>query len=103
MILTQELVKSWSPCADGYKYFLDHFPQGGEYGDVQAKLRADKKCEWSAWLTNAAWSHAIAGKDTATWTEAEVKRTIAEVAGSPNSSSGNYSTAASSGYYSTAD
>ena len=57
--LSHELVKSWSPCADGYRWFLGKFPQGGAYTAVHAALRADKRFDDAGWLFRAALSHAL--------------------------------------------
>ena len=57
--LSHELVKSWSPCADGYRWFLGKFPQGGAYTAVHAALRADKRFDDTGWLFRAALSHAL--------------------------------------------
>ncbi len=121
MKLTKVIVKKWDACAEGYKYFLENFPQGGDYAAVQSKLHADKKFEWASWLTNAAWKAAFeTPAEMYALTKSEVDQTIADAKDSPQSatgygstaassgdgskaaSSGNYSKAASSGYGSTA-
>ena len=57
--LSHELVKSWSPCADGYRWFLGKFPQGAAYTAVHAALRADRRFDDAGWLFRAALSHAL--------------------------------------------
>jgi hypothetical protein len=50
--ITKERVKAWSACADGYHWFLDKFPQGGEFAEVYAALQLDKKYDDSVWLAD---------------------------------------------------
>ena len=57
--ITKDLLKPWSPCTDGYKWFLDKFPQGGAYLAVQAALRADKRFDDARWLTDKVWENVI--------------------------------------------
>ena len=57
--LTHDLVKSWSPCTDGYRWFLGKFPQGGAYTAVHAALRQDNRFDDAGWLFRAALSHAL--------------------------------------------
>ena len=101
--ITDDTLASWNACEKGRKWFRAHFPQGGAYNEVQAALRANRRYEWSSWLTTAAFAAALkypAGiADLAT---DEVSEVLEATKGSPNSSSGDYSKAASSGDYSTA-
>ena len=55
--ITKELLKPWSPCTDGYKWFLDKFPQGAAYTVVQKALRDDKRFDDCRWLTNNVWQN----------------------------------------------
>ncbi len=57
--LTHELVKSWSPCADGYRWFLNKFPQGGAYTAVHSALREDNQFTDAGWLFNNALAYAL--------------------------------------------
>ena len=57
--LSHDLVKSWSPCKDGYRWFLGKFPQGGAYTAVHAALRADNRFDDAGWLFNNALDHAL--------------------------------------------
>ena len=50
LMVTKDRVKGWSACADGYRWFLEKFPQGGEFAEVYAALQADKRYEDSGWL-----------------------------------------------------
>jgi hypothetical protein len=50
--ITKERVKAWSSCAQGYRWFLEKFPQGGEFAEVYAALQLDKKYRDSRWLAD---------------------------------------------------
>ena len=64
--LSRELVKGWSPCADGYRWFLGKFPQGGAYTVVHAALRADNRFADADWLFSNALAHALRNAPGAT-------------------------------------
>ena len=57
--LSHELVKSWRPCTDGYRWFLGKFPQGGAYTAVHAALREDNRFSDAGWLFNNALAYAL--------------------------------------------
>ena len=97
--ITDDTLASWNACEKGRKWFRAHFPQGGAYNEVQAALRANRRYEWSSWLTTAAFAAAL--KDPAgiaALATDEVSEALEATKGSPNSSSGDGSKAASSGY-----
>ena len=96
MNITSDLLNKWSACADGYAYFIATFPQGSDYATIQAKLRTDNHLDWSRWLTENAWRN-IEASQIATLVKAEVDDALEATKDSPNSASGDYSTAASSG------
>ena len=101
--ITKDLLKPWSPCTSGYKWFLDKFPQGGGYAEVNSALRAEKRYDYSSWLTNHVFASLLEHPEQiAGLVDSEVKQAIDETKGSTESSSGDYSKAASSGDYSTA-
>src|SRR3989304_4243111 len=103
MKITSDLLRTWNACTEGYAYFLSHWPDGADYGVIQQQLRADAKAEWSTWLTNAAFSHALKDPGAiAALGTAEVKDALAATKDSPNTSSGCDSKAASRGPDSTA-
>ncbi|EDC5719472.1 hypothetical protein GAT43_02165 [Salmonella enterica] len=52
MQITKEQVKSWHACTDGFRWFLDKFPQGGAYADVHGALIADKRFDDVRWLVD---------------------------------------------------
>ena len=57
--ISRELVKSWRPCTDGYRWFLGKFPQGGAYTAVHAALREDNLFSDAGWLFNNALAYAL--------------------------------------------
>ena len=50
--ITKERLKAWAACADGYRWFLKEFPQGGEFSEVYTALQADKRYDDSGWLSD---------------------------------------------------
>ena len=52
LAITKDRVKAWSACTDGYRWFLDKFPQGAEFAEVYAALQADKRYDDSDWLAD---------------------------------------------------
>ena len=52
MQITKEQVKAWHACTDGFRWFLDKFPQGGAYTDVHGALIADKRFDDARWLVD---------------------------------------------------
>ena len=52
MQITKEQVKNWHACTDGYRWFLEKFPQGGAYADVHGALVADKRFDDARWLVD---------------------------------------------------
>jgi len=49
-IITHELLRSWSPCASGFKRYCELFPHGTTLADAIAGLVADGHDEWGKWL-----------------------------------------------------
>jgi len=52
LAITKDRVKAWSACHDGYRWFLEKFPQGGDFAEVYGALQADKRYEDSGWLAD---------------------------------------------------
>ncbi|HBR6619829.1 TPA: hypothetical protein L9139_001893 [Klebsiella pneumoniae] len=52
MQITKEQVKNWHACTDGYRWFLEKFPQGGAYADVHGALVTDKRFDDAHWLVD---------------------------------------------------
>jgi len=60
LMITKELLRPWSPCADGYRWFLEKFPKGdASYEMVQKALRTDNRREDARWLTDKVWENLI--------------------------------------------
>ena len=112
MKITKELLKEWDACSNGFKWFLQKFPQGGDVHEVGSTLRVDKRYDDARWLTSHVFEQFIkTPSDIASYVEGDVAAVIKEtdiavtlkaVEGSPIFASGDYSKAASSGDYSTA-
>lgn len=49
-MITPELLKTWNPCADGYKRFLQLFPEGAELDIAIDVLVKDDHDDWGYWL-----------------------------------------------------
>ncbi|ELO0595202.1 hypothetical protein QY625_003506, partial [Salmonella enterica] len=52
MHIDKARVKAWHACTDGFRWFLDKFPQGGAYADVHSALIADKRYDDARWLVD---------------------------------------------------
>jgi len=50
MELSKGFVKAKNPCADGFRWFLRHHPQGNDYQPVLDALVADGRVEDACWL-----------------------------------------------------
>jgi len=48
--ITKDCLKEWSACADGYRWFLEKFPDGGEFATVYKALIKDKRSIDADWL-----------------------------------------------------
>ncbi|MCL2904753.1 hypothetical protein [Brenneria tiliae] len=48
--ITKGQVKSWEACRGGYAWFVEKFPQGGEYADVHQALLDDNRIDDASWL-----------------------------------------------------
>ena len=59
--ITKDRLKTWSACADGYRWFLEKFPDGGEFVTVHKALIKDKRGDDADWLIGKA----LDGLDTA--------------------------------------
>ena len=58
-IITHKILKSWSPCADGYKVFCELFPKGAYLKDAGESLMMYGHPEWADWL----WEKCAAQND----------------------------------------
>ena len=52
LTITKDRVKAWRACGSGYRWFLEKFPQGGEFAQVYKALQADKRYDDSTWLAD---------------------------------------------------
>ena len=50
MKVTTEFLKSQMACVQGFAWFCDAFPNGGEHGEVVNKLIECDKWDWTRWL-----------------------------------------------------
>ncbi|MDV1101787.1 YdhT family protein [Raoultella ornithinolytica] len=72
MQITKEQVKNWHACTDGYRWFLEKFPQGGAYADVHGALVTDKRFDDARWLVNKMYRTFL---DSAEFIQAETAAT----------------------------
>ncbi|STV37851.1 Collagen triple helix repeat (20 copies) [Klebsiella pneumoniae subsp. rhinoscleromatis] len=116
MQITKEQVKNWHACTDGYRWFLEKFPQGGAYADVHGALVTDKRFDDAHWLVDKMYRTFL---DSAEFIRAETAATdkmVGELTSMPQpsdqvegenssgddariGSSGNYAQIGSSGNY----
>ena len=67
MKITKELLRQWSACADGFRWFCTTFAAGeAEYVDVQKALRADGRHNDSQWLMSQLVTASIESPEFAT-------------------------------------
>ena len=52
-MITHELLRSWSPCKEGYQRFCELFPNGATLQDAIDGLVSDGHDDWGWWLFNA--------------------------------------------------
>ncbi|HDU1554484.1 TPA: hypothetical protein REW71_005663, partial [Klebsiella pneumoniae] len=72
MQITKEQVKNWHACTDGYRWFLEKFPQGGAYADVHGALVTDKRFDDAHWLVDKMYRTFL---DSAKFIQAETAAT----------------------------
>ena len=100
--ITKERVKAWRACTDGYRWFLEKFPQGGGFAEVYAELQADKKYDDSGWLADRVFAELdtivkvqqtvlVSGAD-----ESKIQKAVAD--GAKGATTGDYANAATTGY-----
>ena len=100
--ITKERLKAWEACASGYRWFLEKFPQGGEFSEVYTALQADKRHDDSGWLSDRVFAELdtpfavrqtvlISGADTA-----KIEKSVAD--GANAATTGNWANAATTGY-----
>ena len=62
LAITKDRLKAWSACSDGYRWFLEHFPQGGQFAAVHAALNADKRYSDADWLLDRVFADLDTGE-----------------------------------------
>ncbi|ENT9569129.1 hypothetical protein ACFA6N_002411 [Salmonella enterica] len=72
MHIDKSQVKAWHACSEGYRWFLDKFPQGGAYADVHGALIADKRYDDARWLVDQMYCTFL---DSAEFIQAETAAT----------------------------
>ena len=91
MKLDKDLLKSWSPCTDGFQWFLKNFPQGGDIAEINTALRAERRYDDSNWLTNRVFeSFVVSPENIGSYTDDTVKATLKETEGAEQSASGSF-------------
>ncbi|WP_025123828.1 hypothetical protein, partial [Serratia sp. H1n] len=78
MQITKEQVQKLA-CSDGFAWFKEKFPQGGDYAEIIQALNADKKYEWARWGVSQAYKTFLQGETKAEFIKAETKATDAMV------------------------
>jgi len=49
-LITKETLHNWCACADGYRRFVELWPDGADLQTASAGLIADGHKDWSDWL-----------------------------------------------------
>ncbi|EEF5695849.1 hypothetical protein GNU21_20720 [Salmonella enterica] len=107
MHIDKSQVKAWHACSEGFRWFLDKFPQGGAYADVHGALISDKRYDDARWLVDQMYRTFL---DSAEFIQAETAATdkmVGELTSMKHpsdqvegeNSSGNYAQIGSSGNY----
>ncbi|EHU7139173.1 hypothetical protein KZK14_005177, partial [Salmonella enterica] len=109
MHIDKARVKAWHACTDGFRWFLDKFPQGGAYADVHSALIADKRYDDARWLVDKMYNTYLDNPEFIRAETAATDKMVAELTGynaqigssgddARIGSSGNYARIGSSGY-----
>ena len=109
--ITEDRLRAWCACFDGYRWFLDKFPQGGVFFEVYAALQADRRHDDSGWLVEKMFAELdtasqvlqtvkISGADAAAITKSAAVGVAAATTGdSANATTtGDYATATTASY-----
>ena len=100
--ITKDRVKAWGACSDGYRWFLNKFPEGGAFADVHKALIEDKRGSDADWLVGKAFDDfdtATRVKQIAVIAGADAKAIEERVAaGAEAATAGNRANAATTGY-----
>jgi len=103
LAITRERLKAWNACSDGYRWFLERYPQGASYQVLYAALRDDKRFDDERWLTERVFAELDCQQQVSVSVEtlgADRKSIETEVAANAERSEADSSKLAASGYYS---
>lgn len=50
--ITPEIFRSWQPCAEGYRRFLELLPDGGTLEEIIRSYVLDGQLDWGYWVLN---------------------------------------------------
>ena len=99
--ITKDRVKAWSACSNGYRWFLNKFPEGGAFADVHKALIEDKRGSDADWLVGKAFDEfdtETRVKQIAVITGADAKAIAERVAaGAEAATTGEWANAATTG------
>ncbi|EHE4123961.1 hypothetical protein JM314_002735 [Salmonella enterica subsp. enterica serovar Bareilly] len=104
MHIDKARVKAWHACTDGFRWFLDKFPQGGAYADVHSALIADKRYDDARWLVDRMYNTYLDNPEFIRAETAATDKMVDELTSMEHPSdqiegeSGNYARIGSSGY-----
>ena len=106
LIISKEWLKPKNPCAEGYRWYLEKFPQGASFGVIYRALRSDARYADADWLVDAAITGATTKERVTLLTEAAganadaIAADVQAVAGSGDvtTTAGNRANAATTGY-----
>lgn len=100
LTITGAKLREWGACADGYGWFCERYDEGAtvEYGVLLSALYTDERHDWLRWLSERVWRATVERLESVDdLVQAEVDHALAVTKVAPNSASGAYSTATSSG------
>ena len=100
--ITKDRVKAWAACCDGYRWFLEKFPDGAEFARVYRALISDKRGNDADWLVGKLFDEldtTTRVKQTAIIAGADAVEIAAQVAAGANAATTGYrANAATTGY-----
>ncbi|QLH62277.1 hypothetical protein [Serratia symbiotica] len=99
MQITKEQLKAWNACTDGYRYFLDKFPQGGSYSEVHQALINDSRFDDARWLVEKMYDTHIYNAEFIKSEIAATDKMVANLTSEAESNTGDDARIGSSGYY----
>ena len=80
LLITKERLKAWNACSDGYKWFLERYPQGASYQVLYAALREDKRHDDERWLTERVFAELDCAQQVSVFMQLDAgKKEVAEI------------------------